>query len=160
MNRLSEAQNHRCCYCGIAFIDIIDPGDWQLPCAPAIEHVVRRCDGGPRCWENEVAACRSCNNTRGAIPAEDFYVAVLSGAPVVKALKRAIGNRRKVQNLRDRSSWPPNLGEAVMGEAVRQYWGLMLGPPGSLKVANDRRREFRARGLVDSNNSPVGRWLP
>ena len=65
---LSEQQNHRCCYCGTRFSDIL-----QSPASASIEHVIRLCDSGTRTWENEVAACRWCNSSRGDIPADVFY---------------------------------------------------------------------------------------
>lgn len=50
--RLSEAQNHRCCYCGM----IMNP--------PTLEHYQARCHGGQDVWENLVAACFGCNSSR------------------------------------------------------------------------------------------------
>ena len=62
--RLSEAQNHRCCYCG----DVM--ADWDVPCdqQATIEHVTRKVEGGTDDWENLAAACRLCNNTRNDMP--------------------------------------------------------------------------------------------
>ncbi|MET0728515.1 MAG: HNH endonuclease [Acidimicrobiales bacterium] len=42
---------HRCQYCGGS--------------AESIDHVVPRSKGGEHCWENVVAACRSCNLRKG-----------------------------------------------------------------------------------------------
>ena len=65
---LSEQQNHRCCYCGVRFSDQLN-----LSTSASIEHVIRLCDGGARAWNNEVAACRRCNSSRGAVDAMLFY---------------------------------------------------------------------------------------
>lgn len=60
---LAEAQNWRCCYCGIRCqINPRDPNLWD---APSCEHVLHLGRGGLRVWENEVMACRLCNTGRG-----------------------------------------------------------------------------------------------
>jgi len=51
--QLSEAQNHRCCYCGC---DIRD--------GATIEHVISRYRGGSNDWSNLAAACFSCNQEK------------------------------------------------------------------------------------------------
>lgn len=53
-NRLAEAQNWRCAYCGCG----LEPG------TATIEHVVALCLGGPHSEENMVAACEPCNHAR------------------------------------------------------------------------------------------------
>jgi hypothetical protein len=65
---LSEAQNHRCCYCGVKMIDM--RGD-RL-CA-TIDHVIPKSLGGSDDWENLVAACDLCNVTRGITDAFYFF---------------------------------------------------------------------------------------
>lgn len=42
---------HRCQYCGDR--------------AETVDHVLARSRGGPHCWDNVVAACRSCNLRKG-----------------------------------------------------------------------------------------------
>lgn len=59
LRRLCEAQNHRCCYCGIEMVWVMDHRH-----SPTIEHVVPLSKGGPRSWANEVAACYRCNAGR------------------------------------------------------------------------------------------------
>lgn len=61
--RLSEAQNHRCCYCGIRMM-----GTGHDDSAPTFEHVVPRYHGGTNDMSNIVIACRKCNNDRGNTP--------------------------------------------------------------------------------------------
>ncbi len=53
--RLSEAQNHRCCYCGTR----------MTRRTVTLEHVQARTHGGRSTFENCVAACYSCNTERG-----------------------------------------------------------------------------------------------
>lgn len=48
--RLSEAQNHRCCYCGC-----------DIRNGATIEHVISRYRGGSNDWGNLVASCDPCN---------------------------------------------------------------------------------------------------
>lgn len=68
-NRLAEAQNWCCCYCGCVCDGEED--DW----VPAtIEHVVELSKGGSDDWENLVMACYPCNDERGnKLSAEEFY---------------------------------------------------------------------------------------
>lgn len=65
---LSEAQNHRCCYCHELFSD-----DRESPLYATWEHVIPRSHGGTDALSNFVLACYTCNNTRGSsYSAEDF----------------------------------------------------------------------------------------
>lgn len=58
-NRLAEAQNWRCCYCGRRL----------EPETATLEHVIPASAGGTHCWENLAASCRPCNQSRpGPIP--------------------------------------------------------------------------------------------
>lgn len=52
--RLSEAQNHRCCYCG---------GDLRI--SATIDHIRPRAFGGKNRMDNFVVACEPCNKARG-----------------------------------------------------------------------------------------------
>lgn len=51
-----ERDGPTCVWCGRRFGDLV---------VPTTEHVVPRVKGGPSWLENEVAACRRCNRTRG-----------------------------------------------------------------------------------------------
>lgn len=59
-HRLAEAQNWRCCYCGVPMIH-----DRCSPTQATIEHIVPRSLGGPNRPDNYVVACRACNEARG-----------------------------------------------------------------------------------------------
>lgn len=87
--RISEAQNHRCAYCGF---DMWLPWTEHQTCTMAYflkraksvgaahrarkwraatsEHVVPKCNGGANSHLNIVAACRWCNHYRAAHSAE------------------------------------------------------------------------------------------
>lgn len=67
IRRLSEAQNHRCCYCGVDMV-----ADHLHQHGATIEHVVTRAAGGKTTWLNLVAACRTCNTKRGCKPLAHF----------------------------------------------------------------------------------------
>ena len=69
---LCEAQNWRCCYCGILFSD-----DQASDAYPTFEHVVPIVAGGSEFWENEVMACRLCNEARGAMYARNYLQHVI-----------------------------------------------------------------------------------
>ena len=66
--QLSEAQNHRCCYCHVHFSD-----DRTSPYYATYEHVIPISHGGTNELSNLVVACYTCNITRGnRYSAEDF----------------------------------------------------------------------------------------
>lgn len=73
--QLSEAQNHRCCYCG-DHMDVepkFKNGGSSTKMA-TLEHVVARNAGGSTTWDNTVAACSDCNNQRpSAMNAMDYF---------------------------------------------------------------------------------------
>lgn len=56
--RLCEAQNHRCCYCGLRMV----AGDHDS--YPTLEHVTPLSSGGADELANIVIACRGCNEER------------------------------------------------------------------------------------------------
>lgn len=67
-HRLAEAQNWRCCYCGVPMV--CEP---NADAQATIEHVVPRSLGGPDHPDNYVIACKRCNQARGnAI--EDIHI--------------------------------------------------------------------------------------
>jgi 5-methylcytosine-specific restriction endonuclease McrA len=55
--RLSEAQNWRCCHCGVVM------GEGGVPAT--FDHVIPRAHGGSGHWRNLVMACGPCNERRG-----------------------------------------------------------------------------------------------
>jgi 5-methylcytosine-specific restriction endonuclease McrA len=61
--RLAEAQNWRCCYCGNRM-----DGSGCEPNAPTFEHVIPRSLGGTDDEDNLVIACQRCNELRGNEP--------------------------------------------------------------------------------------------
>jgi 5-methylcytosine-specific restriction endonuclease McrA len=71
--RLSEAQNHRCCWCGVRFLDTVGH-----PFAPSLEHVTPLSEGGADSPENLAVACRRCNTKRGTKPIDTFQAFILS----------------------------------------------------------------------------------
>jgi len=60
-DRLAEAQNWRCCYCGVV-MNRWRRGDTLC----TIEHVIPASAGGRVCWETCAAACHKCNTADGA----------------------------------------------------------------------------------------------
>lgn len=69
-----EETNHRCCYCGVALIDVTDEIIGQLTprlryrCA-TLEHIIRKADGGTDQCANLTAACYWCNTHRNDLAA-------------------------------------------------------------------------------------------
>jgi 5-methylcytosine-specific restriction endonuclease McrA len=66
--RLSEAQNHRCCYCGVhtSYVKCQDH-------TATIEHLVPQAQGGTDAYDNCVMACLDCNNKRKTMDAMLFF---------------------------------------------------------------------------------------
>ena len=65
--RLSEAQNHRCCWCGMHMTELQGREH-----SATIEHVVPISVGGKDDPENYAVACNKCNRRRGNTPADEF----------------------------------------------------------------------------------------
>lgn len=61
--KLSERQNHRCCYCGVNMTRTRDTPDSHLTMM-TVEHVIPQSQGGTDDDDNLVAACQSCNSSR------------------------------------------------------------------------------------------------
>lgn len=66
---LSEAQNHKCCYCGC---EMTEQRNYKN--SSTIDHVIPKSKGGPDHLDNYVIACFSCNTKRGITPANQFYI--------------------------------------------------------------------------------------
>lgn len=74
---LCEAQNWRCCYCGVRVylrrkhnVHISDDT------FGTVDHIIPRARGGLAIWSNEVIACTLCNNGRNVIDAMVYFEAV------------------------------------------------------------------------------------
>ena len=77
--RASEAQNHRCCYCGVAMLN--QP---ERKTSITLEHVVPRSMGGMEHPYNYAAACRRCNTSRGNTSLDDFLKQIgLTAEPIM-----------------------------------------------------------------------------
>lgn len=73
LHRLSEPQNHRCCYCGNKiFRWSHEIGKSTPPNAITRDHVEAKTHGGKQDG-NLVASCFTCNNLRGDMDAIAFY---------------------------------------------------------------------------------------
>lgn len=84
---LSEAQNHRCCWCGIKVTELRNRSD-----SATIEHVVPKSHGGADHTDNFAIACHSCNGNRGVRSVEDFMLQKQS-AKDKASLRRELMNK-------------------------------------------------------------------
>ena len=106
---LAEAQNHRCCYCGVAMTD--PDRDSTDPRRCTIEHLVPVSRGGNNRWENLVAACSGCNCTRPSeMQAIAYFYLRLSGDKVPKSARKAPHGSR-----------PPLVAKAKGGQVIAVF---------------------------------------
>lgn len=94
---LGEAQNWRCCYCGVQ-TRFGTHCEWD---APTCEHVIPLRYGGLRDWGNEVMACNLCNNGRGRMSALR-YLKMVEEIGRWKAFKLARKERKRFSQERRR----------------------------------------------------------
>ena len=66
-SRMSEAQNHRCCWCYCLTTDERNKNN-----SSTLEHVLPVSKGGKNHPDNFAMACYECNNKRGFKPVEQF----------------------------------------------------------------------------------------
>ena len=74
--KLSEAQNHRCAWCGCQTTELRN-----LRHSATIEHVQPRSLGGADDYSNMVMACNLCNSQRGVLSVDKFLTFVQAGKP-------------------------------------------------------------------------------
>lgn len=86
-SRLSEAQNHRCCWCGCMTVE--DRGKKN---SSTVEHYVPRSLGGTDDMNNLVMACHDCNNKRGTLEVEEFM-----SYKECKVVRGKMSKREKIQ---------------------------------------------------------------
>lgn len=89
LDALCEAQNHRCAYCGNRF---------DKKNRPSLDEVIPRILGGCPIWSNQVAACITCNGSRGAVNAERYH-AVLSERGTDAAMQWAAREHAKAASI-------------------------------------------------------------
>ncbi len=102
---LLEAQNHRCCYCGI-HVQVLDA---NMPDFATFEHVHSLNDGGRTACRNLVIACQSCNGYRAelGLNAYEFAEYALNNSEEIKTrvsrIRKGISNKiRQNPTLADR----------------------------------------------------------
>lgn len=74
--RLSEAQNHRCAFCGVlTYLSEADfqPGMSRKRHLATLEHVTPQSEGGTDSPQNCVMSCDECNRLRGTMDAWQFW---------------------------------------------------------------------------------------
>lgn len=67
---LSEAQNHRCCYCGNRVL--FSKKNISIANLATRDHIISRAAGGKN-GRNLVVSCLLCNQMRGDLPALTFF---------------------------------------------------------------------------------------
>lgn len=90
--RLSEAQNHRCCWC-----QKLATAKRGRKNSATVEHYICRSAGGTDEIDNLVMACSGCNNKRGSHLPEVFLNYIQNSVPLpsVKCPKRTAEKRLK-----------------------------------------------------------------
>ena len=117
---LSEAQNHKCCYCGIKMTEQRDYKN-----SSTIDHVIPKSKGGPNCVDNYVIACELCNGQRGVTPADQYYI-----ERSVKNRKQVLQNQMRNLGLHfNRHSKPSRLQRKLDKAEVQKVINLGLPNP-------------------------------
>lgn len=78
-NRLAEAQNWHCCWCGV--LTVPEPNQKN---SATIEHVTPRCQGGEDHPDNYAMSCYNCNIKRGT-KAADLFQEIVDGRRVIES---------------------------------------------------------------------------
>lgn len=78
-SRLSEAQNHRCCWCRCLTTE-----ERNKKNSSTVEHIKPRCEGGTDDIENLLMACHQCNQKRKTHPWELFLLHIEEGIVLPK----------------------------------------------------------------------------
>ena len=136
---LSEAQNHRCCWCGQSMTE--EPGRKH---SATIEHVVPKSQGGADHWDNYAAACYSCNNKRGVKSVEDFMLEAAGN--VIENLPSRSKTKRTRRNMM-RAAYPP----AVI-EEMRRYNIGFSKQPSKIAYSLDKLAVMKARDQSTTEN--------
>ena len=97
--RLAEAQNWRCCWCGIKTIE--EPMQQN---SITIEHVTPRCQGGADDWENYAMSCLRCNQRRGTQSVEEFMNNVFT-KPIEESKRRQRLHRKEKRKAQIARVW-------------------------------------------------------
>lgn len=88
--RAAEAQNWRCCFCGIRMVEVSGK-----KYSVSLEHVVPTSEGGLDEPSNHAASCVSCNNKRGTQDWREFKPQKENPPNHSKVLRKA--RKRKAQ---------------------------------------------------------------
>lgn len=132
---LSEAQNHRCCYCGVGFSDQPDSVG-----SPTIEHVVPRSLGGPDHPNNYVIACYGCNTARGVMPAEQFVPGKLA-SKATENKKKELRAQLKAGGIKfSNSAKASNLQKKIDALAVRN--AINQGLPNTYEINSRKYKTY------------------
>jgi len=102
--RCAEAQNWRCCYCGV-HMNLIS-NDHK---SATLEHIVPTSKGGDDTYNNCVAACFKCNTKRGNADFDENYNLIMvqytkrdPNAHLERKLRRA---KKLIENGGDFNAW-------------------------------------------------------
>ena len=119
-SRLSEAQGHRCCYCGICLVDI--PRQHN---STTLDHLIPKTVDEWNAEINLVVACKLCNEGRGTMPAASYF-------DLVSRLGRSEANR--LGRLRQKGD-PPRLREKAISQHLRGPMYRVLRKEYSKRIA-------------------------
>ena len=131
--RLAEAQNWKCCWCGIHCRPESNHKD-----SATIEHVEPRSLGGADEWDNYAMACSACNGKRGVLSVEDMIAGNFpkrqsehtrkAGRRKIKAVEKYIKKAQK----RNENGWVREDGSPL----CRKEWIT------SIRIGNEKHRQI------------------
>ena len=105
-NRLAEAQNWHCCWCGCETIP-----ESGKDYSATIEHVIPRSKGGSDDQDNLAMSCHKCNKERDTIDALEFMMFIKDGNTIVKVFSK---KRSKTQRFKEKREARRNLSSQVI----------------------------------------------
>lgn len=163
---LSEQQNHRCCYCGCVMFIAKSQTQFKRINAATIEHVVPKAQKGVKDYENEIAACRLCNNIRSADDPYEFYEwRQLHLDDDVRTLQKAISKYRRAKlkaaaNLEKEALYQTRLSAALQTPYVMRVMHIALKRTFSLihsVIGEITARKYRRPPSLQDADGKTGR---
>ena len=119
LTKLSEQQNHRCCYCGRkTFLSREEQGKESKWLMATIDHIVTQDNGGTDNYYNTVMACDRCNNLRRKTGALKFFEITRNPERLASYVKTC----NNISKLTKETKRSKSESETIFRVAYMRYW--------------------------------------